>query len=478
MNRGAIALMRVRVRPWLTGTLLVGVSVVLGRLVSQGRGSVAFLLAVSAAGVALLLRPWIAALLALAVGVLLPGLMYWLSLPSGFAYVNDLLVGIALVAGVTQAVRRRRLSVNLPVAVWPLVIVASALFASSGGASAVQSAVGHLVPVALMVAVQHIDMDSRAERILLGAVVAGAALQIPVTAIQKAVLYGASVDRIGGTLGRAGTTFMAVMMAGLWCGLLALYTVKGDRRALLWMAASVLPLFFGEAKAGFVLATIGSLAAMGIYVAGKGLANRGAVKSVALAVSPLASLYAVYNFAPWIISGLPGVGARGREFFESRTAAVEYLSGYGSTGQAGRIEALRLVVEGNIAQGRSILGHGVGSLATSNVFGEAGSLQATYLLGWVSSAGRWIYEVGIVGLLAYCFLLLWLAWTAARLFARTPDPAARVLCLGFAGVAVVYLVGGFYTSAWQMDALSMSFWLTAGLVLRENVRTESAWEGT
>jgi hypothetical protein len=406
---------------------------------------------------------------ALIVSFITPGLVYWLGLQPRLAYLLHVLV-LLLVAAAFTSRRGSGALVGEPlVAAWLLTVLVSALLAGKADSVVAQSLLGYALMPVIYWSVINADMTRKEEDRVMMTLGGLVILQIPVVVLQAAFAPGVSADRFAGTLGASGTNYMGVLMAGAWCVLCAYLLAGGDRRAVWLLPLPIVPMVLGEIKAGFVMAAAGTLT-LAFASAGIRQAVLRLAKAMVLAVLPLGAVYAIYRFAPRFITPTAAGQAQGLRMLSEPMVALDYLEGFSPGGQAQRLEALRIVAQRGATPLSFMFGDGPGTLSTGSVLGSlAGGGSAFPLrqaLEWISSAGRFLLEIGVVGVGLYAALVARIGWTAFDSFRRTDDGRTRMLQAAMLGIVPVYLVGGLYAAAWQFDAVRVSFWVLAAMSFR------------
>lgn len=464
-RRGALRLRGLTAAVWL---VVMVVAVLLGQSIANGQYAVLALAGAALAGALLAGRDQRTIQVVLVVSFVLAAIIALLQLQAQAAYATDLLILLMATSVVLRSTRKRNLTVDANLVPWAAFLALRLVAGGPFGFLALQSFVGYVLFPVLYLCVLNSEMDRESQRRVVWTIVALLGVQVVVAAVQKVAFYWAPADRIGGTLARAGTPFMGVLMASWWAAIVAFALATGRKRLYFLLPLPLLPIVVGEVKAGFVLAAIGTAVVMMAVVASRRVARRWLVGAL-LVVVPLVAALSVYLYAPQLISGDYATREYGIKFFSTPTTAIDYLSGYGRTGQAHRLELLRVILQRHNEATSLLLGEGLGTLSSSALLGQAsyepGSVGATF--GWATSGAKYLLETGVLGLVLFGWLVASLAMRAYRLFTHSEDPLWRPLGLAFAGVAAVFIVGGFYTSAWSFDATAASFWVLAGLVARE-----------
>jgi len=405
--------------------------------------------------------------LILVAAFLTPALLSLPGTPPVMRYSSDLLVLLFIVAVATRSAIDRSLTLDKWLLPYILFVLVIGLLAGQWNLYSMQSLLGYVLLPLFAIALQNLEID-RAQRVaVLKALGFLVLAQIPVALLQKVMFYSDSFDRIGGTLGRAGTTFMGVLMASAVCFAVAAAYAYKKKRILLLLPLLMLPMILGEVKAGFLLAAVGILV-IAVVFGLKARSFRPLVFTAAIAVVPLAVAFAVYSFVPWLVSGDPTTGEFGLRFFRDPGIMLQYVSGFGRSTQANRLEVLRIILQRHSELSMLLLGRGPGFLSTSTLLTPASSQAmdaAKSVFGWITSGGRHLLEIGLIGLLLYVCGVLSVAFRICKRLRNSEDPLWLTLKAGLVGAAIVFLLGGFYTSAWHFEGTAVSFWLLVGLVL-------------
>jgi hypothetical protein len=314
-------------------------------------------------------------------------------------------------------------------------------------------------------------MGPSAERRIGGVLLVLAAVQVPVTLIQKYGFGLTNVDRIGGTLGRAGTTQMAVLMPGLLVFLLSYLAYHKRWRAFPILLVPIIPMLVGEAKAGFLLASLGATIVL-VLLVWQGASWMSMGVTAALIVLPLGVVYAAYRYFPALFLSDSGASAFFLRALFTKQGFVESLSGYSTSGQAYRLTGFGVVWRSLTDSGALALGLGPGALSTSTLLGQSAE-PAISGIAVIPSAGRYLLETGLVGLSSFCLTIFYLIAQSRRLVGSL-ETYPRVLGMTFVVAGILYLIGGFYGSAWQADPLAVAFWTLAGLAFRETRRLKKS----
>lgn len=420
-------------------------------------------LALAGAAVAMWRPVWVLGAIVV-LGFSVDYVVYLLNLPSTLTYSVDGLILILALVVMAQSALRGDLRVGSPVLIlWAVMLVFALLFGQRRDVYALQSLVGYAVLPLLFLAVINMEMSASAERRIAKILLVLALIQAPVALIQKYGFGITDVDQLGGTLGRAGTTQMATLMAGLFVFLLSYIATHRRWR---WSPALLIPIIamlVSEAKAGFVFAALGGVVVVALLVW-----QRASISSVgftlASIVLPLAAVYAAYTYFPAVFLPDPTISSNFLRALFTKEGLLEYMGGYSSSGQALRTTVFEIVGTKLKEMGALPLGAGPGALSTSALFGESAQ-PIVQGLSWFSSAGRYMLETGLIGLSFFCVAVVHVI-ARCRGLIRTEQIGPRILGMTLFGSGVIFLAGGFYSTTWHAKATAVSFWVLAGLAFR------------
>ncbi len=101
--------------------------------------------------------------------------------------------------------------------------------------------------------------------------------------------------------------------------------------------------------------------------------------------------------------------------------------------------------------------------------GSPTSLGYLHDVGWVSI----LAQVGVLGLAAYAWIILELLRTSLHCYRNGMEPFVRGLALGYIGLLVATVLGNFAIFYLSLRAVSMYFWLVAGLITTLYLRLPS-----
>ena len=98
--------------------------------------------------------------------------------------------------------------------------------------------------------------------------------------------------------------------------------------------------------------------------------------------------------------------------------------------------------------------------------GRAASLRFLHDVGWASI----LAQVGVLGLVAYVWIICELVRTALRLFVRSTDPFMRGLSAGYVALVVAVALSNFAVFSLSLRAVSMYVWLLGGMLTAHCIR--------
>lgn len=423
---------------------------------------------------AIVWRPQLALQGVLVVAFTVDYAVYLFNLPSALTYLLDGLILILACAVLVQAALRKDVHWGSPlIVIWILLVVIAAIVNPGKGLVSLQSLVAYALFPLLYLAVINMEMGPFMERRIAKILFVLAVVQAPVTLIQKYGFGVTNVDRIGGTLGRAATPEMAVLMAGLLAFLLIYLACHRRWRFFPLILIPIIPLLMGEAKAGFFLGSLGAAIVL-VLLIWQGASWKAIGATAACVILPLVVVYAAYRYYPALVLSDAGNAPNFLRALFTKQGFVQYMSGY-RAGQANRVTAYG-VVWNNLNDSRTLaIGLGPGAMSTSTLLGQAADPAVSGLM-WMSSAGRYLMETGLVGLSSFCLAIIYLIAQSLRLV-RSLEIYQRVLGMTFIVAGILFLIGGFYTSAWHSTALAVSFWTLAGLAFRETRRFRTNGSG-
>jgi hypothetical protein len=298
-----------------------------------------------------------------------------------------------------------------------------------------------------------------------------ALLQVPVAVWQRhktAALGLWTGDAVVGTLLASGV--LSLVLIGVLCVLagMALKGRIGKLYAGFLFLLLVVPMSVNETKITAVLLPI-ALFATALVGAAPGNRLRVSLWALGLLVAAGAIFVPVmdYYYAVNVRGG--GTKFSVEAFFSDPKVLQEYLehkAPVGSTKEAGRVDALVVPIEELSKDPIKIaFGLGIGNASKSSIGPSfTGKYQRVYgIYSTETSFATFTLEIGILGVLLVLFLH-WLLFLDAVVVARRDDSLIAPIAVGYAGVCVTVIAGGFYTLCHPSDAFSYLFWFSSGLI--------------
>ncbi len=224
-----------------------------------------------------------------------------------------------------------------------------------------------------------------------------------------------------------------------------------------------------QAKAGFLFMAAGTIV-VGLV---KAIANprRGVAALllyVLLGAAAIAVLYGGYVYLAPLLPGGAIDSYYALHWLRNPSAIMDYLVQPDKGGQAGRLGGTLLVLTQARSQADLLIGHGPGLLSGSALTGQSSgdSSAINFALAWATSLTRFLFEVGIVG------ILLYLTAMAAALGALVKAWTSRGEAIGISvaaaaiGAAAVFVAGAIYHAPWTTDAIAVPFWCLLGMAVK------------
>lgn len=117
----------------------------------------------------------------------------------------------------------------------------------------------------------------------------------------------------------------------------------------------------------------------------------------------------------------------------------------------------------------TLFGFGLGSRSSSAVLGVAGASLQSDLYGGVSTTtlSTWIQEYGVVGMILFLVLDLWIAIHMIRFVRRTADPYQAALAYGLLLFTLFWPVWFWYHKAWIAGVMLILYWVSLGYIFRQ-----------
>lgn len=162
------------------------------------------------------------------------------------------------------------------------------------------------------------------------------------------------------------------------------------------------------------------------------------------------------------------------EFFLDEKNVEQYVSSSSSSApveQPGRADSIQVPLA-RVAEDPVTLafGFGIGNVSDS-AWGRAfsGRYSKEYARYLQSAMSRFIMELGLLGI-GFLLILYWLIFQDCRRVARGPIALIAGLAAGWGAVVVVMLVAMFYALVEVFPAISFLFWYFSGLIAAERMR--------
>ena len=289
-------------------------------------------------------------------------------------------------------------------------------------------------------------------------------MQTPLAFYQRFVEFSDSMhtgDPVRGTFTTSSglSLFMLCAIAGLVIaylrGLLRLAALFG-LAAWLFAATTI-----NETKATLLLLPVALL--VPVLLAGRRGALRRLLPLVGIGALALGAFVGSYNY----FSQFREYGGSIGEYFSAETFRAYVYTGAANTDQPhiGRLDSIELALEHTSADPLKLaFGYGAGNVSESFLPAFAGRYWDYYERYGVgqTQVTQFLWEIGVVGLLAYLFLY-YLAARDALALARSSDSAAAIGQLWFVAM-IVMTFGLFYKSLLSMNDFGYLFWYFTGVV--------------
>ncbi|MBE3138311.1 MAG: hypothetical protein IMZ63_00690 [Actinobacteria bacterium] len=304
------------------------------------------------------------------------------------------------------------------------------------------------------------------------------AAQIPVTMVQKVIYWNWSgdrvgqmaVDRIGGTLGWAGTNFLAVLMGMAFCYCLTNWLYKKTIISFILMLTPFIPLAMGNANAGFAFALLGGIVVIGIF-------SFDPIQHISRKVIGILSLAIPVLLAYGLLSIMlpkldPSFETSSWKLFTLPSYFYDYVTGYQYSSEvlvgapARRLEQIIFV---NTITTNKWLGSGIGILSYSDLLSIGpNNMSLSDALSWTTGFTRHFLETGIIGTFLYILLLLsFIPINIKFLNKNIPFIKDRILLASFPAVVIIFILSSLYCDAWKFYGTACVFWVGAGIVWKQ-----------
>jgi hypothetical protein len=292
-----------------------------------------------------------------------------------------------------------------------------------------------------------------------------ALLQPPLAFYQRFVEFGDSMhtgDPVRGTL--TTSSVMSLFMLAAVAAVVVLYLRGRLRLAPMlalcaWLFAATT---INETKATLLLLPVALLLPV-LLMPGKGRAMRRLVPLLAIGALATTVFVSAYNYFGQYRQYSVPIG----EFFSGEALRYYVYTGAANTDQPyiGRFDSIEIALEHTTADPLTFaFGYGAGNVSESFLPQFSGAYSDYYLRFGVGQTQitHFLWEIGVVGTLAYLFLYYVVARDALRL-ARSKDPAAPIGQF-WAVVVVIMTFALLYKSVLSMNDSGYLFWYFSGLV--------------
>lgn len=308
-----------------------------------------------------------------------------------------------------------------------------------------------------------------------------AIIQVPVALYQQSLYRWIDPDRITGTFGRGQTGLMVIYLLSLLSYLIAraIETNRIPFRHVLLIVLMSIPPILGEGKFYFLFLPILILFMI-----------RGEIRHHPLLAVVITGIgIAVVVGADFVIVSARGwkPGNSPIDYMQRLPGVVEHELTVSKYGRFGRVDRYLASLNLTLRNPKNVLlGEGPGAI-TGLTLAEDHSKKAPYYAQWgltsesAMSAPWLLIEYGFVGLGLF-FWLLWLIFRRAAYLRNSEDLERRVFGRTFEAITLIYFMGMFYGSVWQMDSASVTFWPLASMFVylsyQEQTRLQAQTETT
>ncbi len=116
----------------------------------------------------------------------------------------------------------------------------------------------------------------------------------------------------------------------------------------------------------------------------------------------------------------------------------------------------------------TLFGYGIGTRSQSELLGIRGSvLQADVYGVGVTTMGTWIQEIGVVGMLVFLAINLWMAGKMFQYARRTNDPYRATMAYGLMLFTLFWPLWQWYHKAWTAGAMMSLYWIAIGYIFNQ-----------
>lgn len=111
----------------------------------------------------------------------------------------------------------------------------------------------------------------------------------------------------------------------------------------------------------------------------------------------------------------------------------------------------------------TLFGFGIGTRSQSSVLGIRGDVLQNDMYGvGTTTLGTWIQEIGLVGLLVFLAITLWMSVKLFQYARATKDPYQATLAYGLLIFTLFWPLWQWYHKAWTAGAMMALYWISIG----------------
>jgi hypothetical protein len=360
--------------------------------------------------------------------------------------------------------------VRTPINYLLMLVVALGLLSIANGESAMlasfKALLRHIGYPLLFILILTAQPDEKLMRKLVWVILLVGLLQIPASAWQFFYYWiinpkdaGYRADHSSGLLGYSCGGHTAIMMAMIFCLMMAFALVKGfTLKRLLAAASTIVPVFLASARAGVLFFAIAGFFMMVFAPLQKhiGLAQR--VFLGGLMVALIATMV------------LLGVGGESFKFVFDWDYMYEYSMKTSDSG-LGRLQAFGFVTSKLSDPVSRMIGLGPGTLTPTQLMKNPRALinQDADLYRNVTGYTVTTIELGFLGLALFLLIYFRIYRAVRRFLKQIDDPFWEAISLGFCGLTIVYIVSIVYVDSWIYYPLPFTFWALAAAIYRVGI---------
>ncbi len=316
----------------------------------------------------------------------------------------------------------------------------------------------------LFIAIINMDISRRSVRNFIILFLLLVYIQIPEILYRYFVL-DIRGDEISWSLGSWGTTNLGIYGIYALSLIIAINTIKRVNPIhLVGLFLLFIPAFYGEIKAFILWAPVVALV-VAVYSSYR---SRIAKFIVILCLVFFLAIMSFYLSRSWkVVHGYDSIAG----FVETVGSAMEGNIGGESKRTMNRLGTL-IQIWGHVSsEHKSLLfGMGPGASLVGNFSGQPGRLF-NFLISFdaLNQIGATLSDVGIIGLLLYLWLLVWILIIVLRRTYDKEDVQLMILRSAFSGIWFFYvIVGPLYHTVWRFDASSFIFYFIAAALFRRS----------